>query len=329
MSIFAEVRNEASAGTPLVSVIMGVYNRRHFLAETIDSVLGQTLRNFELIAVDDGSTDGSGEILERYARQDNRVVVLSAPRNAGIAASLNRAIARARGRYLAVMDSDDVTLPHRLEAEFKHLEAHPEIVLLGAHVKLIDYDGAEVDARIHLPEVHLEIDQALLGAGWPIVHPTVMMRSDLVREAGGYNEGFRSNVDHELFLRLAERGSLANLPDVLLSYRIHHRAMTAQRTSLDHCFVEQAIQEACTRRSLPYPPPVQPVNRGLSFDQIYWRTGVRGGRQLIRLLLRSPGAFAGQILLTLRRSKRVRRALRIFQFRRDAPAGSKVLGTER
>lgn len=289
---------------------MGVFNRQQFLGQAIESMLSQTLHSFELILVDDGSTDRSAEILRAYARRDARIVVISSEANRGIAESLNLAISRARAEYLAVMDSDDIALPTRLETQHSFLQIHQEIALLGSQARLVDFRDAEIPANVDLPTDHQDIDEALLAGGWPIIHPTVMMRTAIVRALGGYNQCFRANVDHEIFLRVAEKTKLANLPDVLLLYRVHHRAMTAQRTSLDHCFVQQAISEACERRSLPYPPQVNPRNRGLSFQQIYWRTGVRGVRQLGRLFLRSPTAFWGQLFLTLRRSTKIRKLLR-------------------
>jgi len=296
---------------PLVSVIMGVFNRQQFLAEAIESVLNQTLPDFEVILVNDGSTDRSLEILGLYAQRDSRIIVISSEANRGIARSLNVGISRARAEYLAVMDSDDVALPGRLETELNYFKAHDEIALLGSHAKLVDSRGAEIRAEVDLPPDHHDIDDALLAGGWPIIHPTVMMRTSVIQALGGYNERFRSNVDHELFLRVAEKWKLANLQDVLLLYRVHHQAMTAQRSRMDHRVVQQTIiREACERRSLPYPPQIIPRNRGLSFHQAYWQTGVRGGRQLIRLLFRSPRAFCGQLLLTVRRSTRLRRLLR-------------------
>ncbi len=310
MSTPSTERREPS-NDPQISVIMGVFNREQFLRDAIESLLGQSFAGFEAILVDDCSTDRSPEILAEYGRRDSRLVVITSKVNQGIARSLNLAIARARAPYLAVMDSDDVALPDRLETELKFFQAHQDFVLVGSHVKLIDFRGGKIAAEVDLPTDHRDIDDALLGSGWPIIHPTIMMRASIVRAIGGYNEEFRSNVDHEIFLRLAEKGKLANLGDVLLSYRVHHRAMTAQRTSLDHCFVQQAIREACTRRALPYPPDVRPRNRGLSFHQIYWRTGVRGVPQLAGLLLRSPRAFWGQLSLTLRRSTRIKKLLRV------------------
>lgn len=295
---------------PLVSVIMGVFNRQHFLGEAIESVLNQTLRDFELIIVDDGSTDRSAEILEQYAQRDRRIIVISSEANRGIARSLNNAISHARAEYLAVMDSDDVALPGRLETQLRFLQAHAEIALLGSRAQLVNFRGARIPANVELPCEHHEIDDALLAGGWPIIHPTVMMRAAIVRTLGGYNEGFRSNVDHEIFLRMAERSKLANLPDALLLYRIHHRAMTAKNTS--GCrLVQQAISEACERRSLPYPPRVKPRNRGLGFNQIYWGKGIRGVRQLAGLFLQSPSAFWGQLSLMLHRSTRIRKLLRL------------------
>ncbi len=151
------------------------------------------------------------------------------------------------------------------------------------------------------------------------------MRASVVKEIGGYNEAYRSNVDHEIFLRIAEKGQVANLEDVLIAYRVRHRAMTARRTSRDHNYVGQAVREACARRSLPFRPRVKPRNPGLNFNSVYWGTGVRGFRQLGRLLVRSPAAFCGQLLLAIRHSVRLRK---LFSATRHRAAQSSANGSE-
>lgn len=296
---------------PSVSVIMGVYNRQRFLRPAILSVLTQTLTDFEFIIVNDGSTDASAEILREFAQTDPRIVVISSAVNQGVAKSLNLALGQARAECLAIMDSDDVAMRDRLQTEFSFLTAHPEIVLVGSHAKLIDFNGANIPVTVDLPTSHEEIDQALLGLGWPVIHPTVMLRTACVRMIGGYDEAYPSKTDHDLLLRMAEKGRLANLKDVLLAYRIHHEALTARSTRVGSRYVQDAIREACNRRAIVYPPEVKPGNRGLNFSDVYWRTGIRGLRQLARVLIRSPNAFWGQLRLTISRSGKLRRLFRV------------------
>lgn len=143
-----------------------------------------------------------------------------------------------------------------------------------------------------------------------MIHPTLMLRSSVVRAIGGYNESYPSKADHDFLLRMTEHGRGANLKDILLGYRVHHNALTARVHRVGHCYVEQAISEACRRRSITYPPQIVPRNPGLSFSDVYWGRGIRGLRQLGNLLFSSPAAFWGQLVLALSRSSKVAKLLR-------------------
>lgn len=208
------------ADSPLVTVVMPAYNARRYVAEAIDSVLAQTLADFEFLIIDDGSTDGTGDILREYAGRDPRIRVINQP-NSGIGAALNRGIEQAQARYIARMDSDDICLPQRFARQVEFLERTPECVLVGSRVLLIDQDGLPLFEMDSVQTTHDRIDELLMEARWSIVHPSIMMRADLVRKIGGYNNALVPVEDHDLFLRLAEVGRLANLPEVLLKYRKH------------------------------------------------------------------------------------------------------------
>jgi len=241
--------------TPAVSVLMPVYNAQRYLAAAVESVLGQTFRDFELIVVNDGSTDSSGEILARFAGADARMRIISRP-NAGLVASLNEALAIARGTFIARMDADDWCLPTRFERQMAYMTAHPDCVLLGTHVMTMDQDGALIGQMPDITFGHDQIDAALLRRGWPMVHPTVMMRADALRRAGAYRGETWPYEDHDLFLRLAELGQVENLPDVLLNYRKHAASISAQSSGDRDRIVVNVIIEACRRRGLPVHPDV-------------------------------------------------------------------------
>ena len=116
---------------PEISVIMSVYNDEKYIAKAIDSILTQSFSNFELIICDDYSTDRSSNIIEKYVKQDNRIVFFKNEKNLGLATSLNRCIERAKGKYIARMDSDDISLPNRFEVEYNYLEDNSDIVVVG------------------------------------------------------------------------------------------------------------------------------------------------------------------------------------------------------
>lgn len=252
------------ADNPLVSVLMPAYNARRYVAEAIQSVLAQTWRDFEFLIIDDGSTDDTPEILKRYAEADDRVRVLTRS-NAGVGAALNAGIAEARGELIARMDSDDVCLPERFARQVEFLRERPDCVLVGSRVLLIDPDGAPLFEMEEIPTGHEEIDEMLLQARWSIVHPAVMMRRDVVRRIGGYDNEVVPVEDHDLFLRLAEVGRLANLPEVLLRYRKH--PMNSVRVLADRRVkaLTRVMEAAWARRGLvgrrPYPAILPDIDR--------------------------------------------------------------------
>ena len=248
-----EYRGEG-AEAPTVSVVMTVYNTRAYLAEAVESVLSQTFGDFEFIIIDDGSTDGSTGILQGYARRDPRIRLTSRP-NTGIVAAANEGIAQARGRYLARMDSDDVSLPHRFERQVRYLDEHPECVLVGSRVTVVDPYGSPVfDSGQKL--THEQIDAELLssGGGWAVVQPSAMMRTEAVRRVGGYRGTHNVSEDQDLFLRLAEVGRVANLPEPLLLYRRHYKSVMHTQWRQRQEVKERIVRQACQRRGLPMPP---------------------------------------------------------------------------
>ena len=227
--------------TPRVSVIMAVFNAERYLRSALDSILGQTFGDLELLVVDDGSTDATPQILG--AARDSRMRVLR-QENAGPAAARNRAAAAARGEYLAVMDADDVSLPRRLEQQVAFLDAHPGVGVLGTAYDRIDERG-EVSRTI----VGLTEDQDLqrmLFIRCPFIHGSVMMRRSLFVEVGGYADMF--DEDYELWTRLFGRTRFASTTEVLFRYRVHDSGIS-QRSSARRSPASQAITDALWRRA--------------------------------------------------------------------------------
>lgn len=240
------------AAAPAVSVVMSVYNAGRFVAAAVDSILAQTLGDFEFIIVDDGSTDRSRRILQGYAAADARVRLVSRP-NTGLTRALNEGLALARGTYVARMDADDVAVPHRFARQVEYLGANPACVCVGSRVMLTDPYGSPVAESGH-KLTHAEIDQELLtGSGWAMVHPAVMMRRSAVLAVGGYHEQWKHCEDHDLFLRLAEIGRVANLPEVLLWYRRHPASINATRSTEQAAQKESLLREAHARRGQAFP----------------------------------------------------------------------------
>ena len=202
--------------TPRVSVVMSVYNAEKYLAEAVESMLGQTFEDFEFIVIDDGSTDGSGTILEKFAARDGRLTLLSQP-NCGLVPSLNRACKYARAPYVARMDADDISLAHRLEKQVEYLDRNPEIGIVGTWIQDIGGSG-EPGPIWPLPTSPLTIPWFLMF-GNCMAHPTIMMRRQVI-ESLGYRDEAAHVEDYDLWMRASSVTRLANIPEVLLKYRV-------------------------------------------------------------------------------------------------------------
>lgn len=235
---------------PRVSVHMPVYNAGRFLEPAVESIRAQTFTDFEFIIIDDGSTDSSGALLERIAADDRRIRLLRRE-NWGITRTRNQALALAVGEFFAVMDADDVALPERFARQVAYFDRHPECVALGTRVLLIDAEGAPI-REMSEATTHEEIDaQHLAGLGGAITHPASMMRREALVAVGGYREQFQTAEDLDVFLRLAEVGRVANLPDVLLHYRQHAASTCHSRQQRVRADNRTVIAEALRRRGLP------------------------------------------------------------------------------
>ena len=255
----------------MISVLMPVYNAERYLAEAVHSILGQTWSALELIAVDDGSTDGSLEILRRIAATDPRLEVLSFP-NRGIVMALNSGLAIARGDLVARMDADDVASPTRLAMQARYMERHRECIALGGQVLRTDPQGWPI-ARSRLPLGHNEIEARLFaGEGGALPHPTLMMRRADMIALGGYRVEAQWVEDIDLYLRAAEKGRLANLPDVLLRYRRHPQSVCALRRRQQEEVVDWIRRDVCDRRGLPEPTAAasHPSGGGAAATHFYW-----------------------------------------------------------
>jgi glycosyltransferase involved in cell wall biosynthesis len=267
---------------------MPVYNAERYLAEAVESILGQTLGDFEFLILDDGSTDGSRRILEGYAARDRRIRLTSRA-NRGLVATLNELIDQAQGEFLARMDADDIALPERFQRQVDYLRAHPECSVVGCRTRVIDPDGDSL-CDWFTAEPHAVIETLLLrgeAVGSVLCHPSVLMRRDAVLAAGKYRE-FAIGEELDLFLRLAESSRLAILPEVLLKYRVHAESFTHRpsRMVLRHDCRRDIVEAARRRRNLPpalvpqappavspQVPPAVPVPSGDREAWVWWALG--------------------------------------------------------
>lgn len=197
-----------------LSVVMSVYNAERYLERAVESILGQDLEGFEFIVIDDGSTDGSGEILRSFA--DERLVVLEQV-NQGLPKALNRGVRHARAPLIARMDADDVAMPHRLRLQMEFLESNSDHVAVGSNASVVDKDGRYV----YTTDQPLD-DESLRARlpGTPLIHPSSVFRKTAFDAAGGYGEQMIGVEDTVLFNRMMRWGKMANLAEPLIQYRI-------------------------------------------------------------------------------------------------------------
>ena len=207
--------------TPLISILMPVHNGAAFLAESIGSLVRQSLGDFELLIVDDASTDGSAEIIRSF--KDSRIHLIQSPDRLKLSGALNLGMNHARGRYIARMDADDISLPQRLERQTRFLDQQPEIGLCGTWIR---YFGGPSKAVLKRPVSH-EAIQAFLLLDTPFAHPTIMARRELLEQHHlRFDGSYFPTEDYELWTRALQHVRAANLPEVLLHYRVHGNSLT-------------------------------------------------------------------------------------------------------
>lgn len=240
---------------PRVSVVMPAYEAARFLGEAIESVLAQSFHALELVIVDDCSTDRTWEIASEFARRDARVRPFRNERNLGIVRTRNRAFAEADARsdYFAIMDSDDVCLPTRLERQVAFLDAHLDHALVGGHTLVIDERSNEIGIRRY-PTTHDRV-VAAMGRYNPIAQPTATLRRSALDAVGRYDEGFPRCQDYELWLRLAARFKIANLDEPTLKYR-----WSATQGKRSHLRETLKLTLALQRRWMFRAPFFRPLN---------------------------------------------------------------------
>lgn len=200
-----------------LTVVLPVHNGQSSLDEAIASIRRQTFGDFELLIIDDRSDDGSAATAARHAAEDARVRLLASP-GSGLVAALNFGIERASANLIARMDADDIALPMRFERQITRMTAEPDLLVLGTATIRIDAERNHLG--IVVPPAEPAEIFSLLDRVNPIAHPTVVMRRDALEAVGLYRRAYLRAEDYDLWLRLAERGKLANLQEPLLEYRI-------------------------------------------------------------------------------------------------------------
>jgi glycosyltransferase involved in cell wall biosynthesis len=224
---------------PLVSVIVRVFNCERYIGQAIEGILAQTFQDFEVIIVDDASTDGTEAILQAYAQRDERIRVFRNETNQGPVKTMNIGLRHARGEFVAVHDADDLSLPHRLETQVDFLRANPQRALVGGGAHFIDEEGEEVkvinwgrkgpkEARHHLEK------------GYSFIHTSVMFRRECIEAIGFYDEFFSYAHDYDMLVRMADTFDIVYYEEPLIQWRWLNSGITGRKKRVQAAFAELA-----------------------------------------------------------------------------------------
>ncbi|OUC13544.1 MAG: hypothetical protein B0A82_16725 [Alkalinema sp. CACIAM 70d] len=247
---------------PQVSILMCVYNGETHLREAIESILNQTLQDFEFIIVNDGSTDSTLSIIQHYQGIDSRIKLIENEINLGLEKSLNKGLQAVTGEYFARQDADDVSLPTRLEQQVHYLTKYPEVGAIGTAVESINQQGDRIGQDVP-PTDHDALEALFLFNNF-MHHSTLMARFSLIQAIGGYDATQRRAEDYDLWWRLSQQAKVANLPEILLKRRLDDapRISTIYRKDQLHCSYAIAVRSIQT----VMPKPLAEA----SYQKLWW-----------------------------------------------------------
>jgi len=238
------MQTSEAQSSPPVTVLMPVCDGEQFLREAIDSILAQTFADFEFLIIDDASVDSSRSIVLGY--DDPRIRLVENDRNLGVTRTLNRGIQQANGRYMARMDADDVSMPERLARQVAHLDANPDCAVVTTFAQIIDADSVQQgEAGVDLSPEELDRELQLRNR---LIHGAVMMRADVVRRLGAYDENMKRAQDYDLWLRVSDEYAIHTLPEFLYSWRQHGQGVSSLHSDEQDRYAAQARDAARRRR---------------------------------------------------------------------------------
>lgn len=288
---------------PAITVAMSVYNGERFLAAAIESVLAQTFTDFEFLILDDGSRDGTRAIIEAMAARDSRIRPILRE-NRGLIASLNQLIAEARAPLIARMDADDICLPQRFARQVAFLADNPDHGIVGSWSEDIDEAGnsrqpeeSRIESGCDQPVHHADVLRVIEDRS-PLCHPSVLARRDVLLAVGGYHRAYRHCEDYDLWLRLANRTRIANIPERLLRYR-RYDGQISNRFPLEQHYGAAIAVLAYRERKAGRPDPTEALDTLPPLEELDTLFG-RGGvtrqvrAQLARGLIYSRAAMRSE-----------------------------------
>ncbi len=294
--------DQPTTDTRLVSVILPVFNSQAFVSDAIESIRSQTFTDWELIIVDDGSLDGSLEICRRYEATDSRVKVFKNEKNLGLAHTMNRLVSLANGKYVAIQEQDDISLPHRLASEVNLLETDPEVGLVSGIAAWMN-DRDQVSAYFprllqngsQYPQSMREMVKYLYTDQCKIVNAACMFRKIIIAGVDRpFDEGAKMSIDWQFFLHLAHRYRIFGITEVLVKMRRGHghKSLTTEK-ELQFSEARRCIELIYQRYRTDQHSPIsyQLYRRAMSTQNVlegrYWR-GVRGWLRVVRAISYNP-----------------------------------------
>lgn len=215
--------------SPLVSVLMTAYNAENYIELAIQSILDQTYENFEFIIIEDCSKDNTWSIIQEYAKKDKRIIVLKNDANLNAGRSSNKGLKLCKGKYIVRMDADDWSFPYRVEKQVNFMEKNPKVVVSGGAMIICNQDLNEITEREY-PQTHEEIEKLILRLN-PVPHPASIWRKEAIDRTSGYPPKLGISEDYALTLDIAQHGELANIPDLLIKYRVHKKSISNAKMS--------------------------------------------------------------------------------------------------
>jgi glycosyltransferase involved in cell wall biosynthesis len=232
---------------PLISIILPVYNGEKYLNESIDSVLSQSYQNWELLIINDGSTDNTEELVLSFT--DKRIRYLLNETNSGIIFSMNKGLDEAKGKFIARLDADDIALPHRLEKQVKFLTENEDYVLVGCYYHMIDSEGKYL-GKVTYPANNLDAQTSLLLQNC-FCHSAIMMRAGLAKELK-YDPEFQVCEDYDLWYRISQRGKIINIPSFDALYRLHGGNISVNKKEIMFANVNKINKKLLDGLSIDY-----------------------------------------------------------------------------
>lgn len=280
---------------PKISVIMAVHNGEKYLAEAIESILNQTFEDFEFIIIDDSSKDNSLKIIKEYAKKDSKIKIIKNNKNLKLAGSLNRGLKIAKGKYIARMDADDISLPERLEIQYSYLEENKDIFLVGTSWITINSEGKQISKTINnfnFKKINERLPYKSL-----IHHPTVMFRNEHLF----YRDKFFYAQDRDFWLRfLSNNKKMEVVPKPLIKWRVNEKSVSIQKAFMQKFFVDKSIEFYFQRLNLSFDSyeNFDPRKELKKFKQseikqfnnkaklvFYFKENIRGGNQFRKRLI--------------------------------------------